>query len=91
MTNKFYDITGIIGFTSTMISSWVTNIELIGKVLGIVGGLVLLIFSIVHKILEIRHQSSVMKKYRKDILHSVEETVKSSITEAIDNLPELNK
>jgi hypothetical protein len=90
-----YDFMGLLGFLLTTFFAWVSGIEgisliqEIGKIIGIVGGIVLMIISIRHKKLqlhneEVLNQLNEIKLRNEKILKEMKE-VKETINTNSDN------
>lgn len=65
--DKFYDTIGIIGIVATNMFSWVDKFETTVKVIGIAGGVILMVLSIVHKWAQIKNEreKSMMERIHK--------------------------
>lgn len=85
-----FDILGVIGFAITTIFAWfntmeaIRGIEMGGKILGIVGGIVLMIVSIKHKTMQIHNEKATrtlneMKQHQQEALKEIKKTIKENI------------
>jgi hypothetical protein len=56
MIHKVFDTMGFAGFILLTIASWFSELEFYGKLIGISGGVLLMILSLIHKSLQIRNE-----------------------------------